>query len=239
MQIVKVTSFLHFIEIVATKNCCGHFVYRGVADSINHKLIPSIGRANGYLLPDEQEILDSFKKRAYNSLQKHPNSDWEWLALAQHHGLPTRLLDWSSSPLVAAYFATKPEIDENSGKVKPCCPNGSAVYGLHFCSYLNTDTHANPFQINRSGIFIPPHITERISGQAGLFSIQPDPLVEYNPDSDGELTKYEFDSTVASDIQSGLHFLGVREDSIFPDLDGFTRGIRTKHAISECHYKEC
>jgi len=65
------------------------------------------------------------------------------------------------------------------------------------------------------------------------------PLVEYNPDSDGELTKYEFDSTVASDIQSGLHFLGVREDSIFPDLDGFTRGIRTKHAISECHYKEC
>jgi hypothetical protein len=239
MKIVKISSFLEFIDIVATKNCCGHHVYRGVCDTINHKLIPSIGRANSYLLPDEQEILDSFKKRTYNSLQKHPNSNWEWLALAQHHGLPTRLLDWTTSPLVAAYFATKPEIDEQTGKVKPCCPNGSAIYGLHFCNYLDTEAIPNPFNVSQPGIFFPPHITERISGQAGLFSIQPDPSVEFRPTYDGDLTKYEFNSTVATEIQSGLYFLGVREDSIFPDLDGFTRGIRTKHAISECHYKEC
>ena len=239
MNIINISSFLELIDIVAKKNCCGHHVYRGVSDSVNHKLIPSIGRANGYLLNDELEILDSFKKRTYNTLQKHPNSDWEWLALAQHHGLPTRLLDWTSSPLIAAYFATKPEIDWQTGKVKQCCQNGSAIYCLHFCNYLDTETIENPFQIIQPGIFFPPNITERISGQAGLFSIQPDPSVEYIPTNENDLTKYEFDSNIAAEIQSGLFFLGIREDSIFPDLDGFTRGIRTKHAIAECHYKLC
>ena len=239
MNTVKISSFLEFIEIVTTVNCCGHHVYRGVSDSINHKLIPSIGRASGYLLADEMEILDSFKNRTYNSLQKHPNSDWEWLALAQHHGLPTRLLDWTSSPLIAAYFATKPEIEEQTGKLKQCSKNGSAIYCLHFCDYLDTGIISNPFQIIQPGIYFPPHITERISGQAGLFSIQPDPSVEYRPMYDDDLTKYEFDSDIASEIQRGLFFLGVREDSIFPDLDGFTRGIRTKHAVAECHYKRC
>jgi hypothetical protein len=239
MEIQEITSFHHFIEIVAKINCCGHHVYRGVTDSKNHELIPSIGRSNGYLLPDEYEILDSFKKRTYNTLQRLPTSDWEWLALAQHHGLPTRLLDWSTSPLVAAYFATKPEIDESTGKLKLCSPNGSAIYCLHFCNYKDTDKFDDPFKINRSGIFIPPIITNRISGQSGLFSIQNDPLISFDSENEGDLIKYEFNSAVASEIQSGLYFLGVREDSIFPDLDGFTRGIKIKHSITECHYKEC
>lgn len=95
----------------------GHVVFRGVADSIDHKLIPSLGRlvdlkdltlqqVNDY----EFEILNTFRLRAFNELPKEPKNNWEWLALAQHYGLSTRLLDWSHSPLVALYFATKPEL---------------------------------------------------------------------------------------------------------------------------------
>lgn len=243
MEIITINSFIHLIEIIS-KPDCGHYVYRGVSDSLNHKLIPSIGRLPNLYLPiDEKEMFDQFKLRAYGSLEKHPNNDWEWLALAQHHGLPTRLLDWTSSPLVAAYFATKPNIDKGSGLLAQCSENGCAIYALHFCEYINTSSHPNPFEYDKIGILYPPHITDRISGQFGLFSTQPEPKEEFQISYDErfptDITKYELSQEVATEIQKRLFFLGVREDSIFPDLDGYTRSIVTKSIMSDYHTKEC
>lgn len=50
-------------------------------------------------------MLDAFKRRARPYIDQIPQNDFEWMFVAQHHGLPTRLLDWSTSPLVALYFA--------------------------------------------------------------------------------------------------------------------------------------
>jgi type I restriction enzyme M protein len=51
-------------------------------------------------------MLEKFKREAIPYLTIKPNDDWDWLALAQHHGLPTRLLDWTQNPLVAVGIAS-------------------------------------------------------------------------------------------------------------------------------------
>lgn len=63
--------------------------------------------------------MDIFEKESSAYLHKSPTSKWESLMIAQHHGLPTRLLDWSHNSLVALYFA-----------VKKCDGNDAAVYVL-------------------------------------------------------------------------------------------------------------
>ena len=245
MNIISTNSFAELIQKFTTEFSCGHYVFRGVCDSINHKLIPSIGRINTEMLCGltikeyETETLKRFKLRANAETSPQPKNDWEWLALAQHHGLPTRLLDWTTSPLIALYFATKPETN-NYGSLKPLCENGGAVYAMHTCRYIDTELCAPfPFDYEKHGIFYPPHVTKRISGQFGLFSTQPDPSKEFQvgfPNDEGNsIYKIEFNSSVASEIQKSLYVLGVRHESIFPDLDGFTHDLKVKFNLMQCH----
>jgi len=86
--------------------------WRGHADAVNWILRPSVfrKRLNGQPY-NENALINNFQMRAYGRLGHRPRpcSDLEWLFLAQHYGLPTRLLDWTESPLVALYFAVSEE----------------------------------------------------------------------------------------------------------------------------------
>jgi FRG domain len=93
---VKIDDLTQFLQVIDTYHKPG-WIYRGVTDS-SFTLIPKIGRKEccpEYSLNTERLLLRVFKQRAIRHVTPQPSCDLEWLALGQHHGLPTRLLDWS------------------------------------------------------------------------------------------------------------------------------------------------
>lgn len=185
-------------------------IFRGVRDSA-FALVPKVGRPElrlrGDLLETEVELLRLFKQRALPYLRTIPRDDWEWLAIAQHHGLATRLLDWTRNPLVAAYFAVEGDVT---------CDH-SAVYVYRNRYYLGTEDHPNPFEYLRVGKFVPPHVTERIIAQAGLFTIHPNPRI---PFENVDVERILIPAVARRSIRHTLYRYGVHRASLFPGLDG-------------------
>src|SRR5688572_8589902 len=101
-----VNSFNDLVHLVRD-----NYVFRGIK-STEHNLVPSVARLDprtpGQTVPGlEEGIIRNFKKYAVETPAdfRQSASHWDWLALAQHHNAPTRLLDWTWSPLVALYFS--------------------------------------------------------------------------------------------------------------------------------------
>src|SRR5262245_50497157 len=106
--------FMAFVDRHQQSN----WIFRGVADACSHALVPKVGRnPKIYKLEVEKVIFANFKRRARQYVNTAAMTDWDLLGLAQHHGLPTRLLDWTTNPLVAAYFAITSHPDNTDARV--------------------------------------------------------------------------------------------------------------------------
>jgi len=230
----------------------GTWLFRGVSRT-SWELLPSIARQRYYVDYsefDEIETFNLFKARARRCLSATPQNDWEWLALAQHHQLPTRLLDWSESPLVAAFFATLgwngglPRLSE-SGQGTPGtldqlltrnpAPNlsmeDSVVYVAHLDDAFDiADEDTNPFEVTKVEFFQPTHVTPRLHSQLGAFSIHPDPTIPYTGPN---LSRIVIPGEERLNFQITLDTLGFSRSTMFPDIDGLAQQLAWRYWVMD------
>lgn len=213
MNIHHIQSFKEIHDIVQSygRNVV---VYRGVKKK-SYKLIPKVGRYSSLtadnIEKEEKNMLQIFKEHSIQYLKVIPRNDWEWLSIAQHHGLPTRLLDWTRNPLVAAYFAVEEETNSDS-----------VIYAYKSHHSLDIIKHKDPFSLKKVNKFNAPSITSRITAQSGLFTIHSNPK---EPFHSSKIEKIIIDSRVRKEIKDTLYRYGIHRASLFPDLDGVSKHV--------------
>lgn len=224
------------------------FAFRGLA-CVDHPLTSSLvrlaaGNADVHTL--ELALLRNFRKYA-RAEGAESDSIWNWLALGQHRGLPTRLLDWTYSPLVALHFATEdPDTFDRDGVV--WCVNFIGANRLlpqrlqRILREESSDTFTvemlSPFQTLRRFdalardpfvVFLePPAVDRRILNQFALFSLMSDPSAHFDRWLHGHedlCRRVVIPASLKWEIRDQLDQANVNERVLFPGLDGLSRWL--------------
>lgn len=222
------------------------YAFRGLADA-RYPLSTSLSRLAGSFTKMEAHLLRNFRRYAHGGLIDG-DSAWHWLALAQHHGLPTRLLDWTFSPFVAMHFATA---DANLFGVD------GVIWAVDYCGVhrhlptpLNqelreegSDVFTVDMLARRAGslpefdclsekpflLFLePPSMDERIVNQYALFSCTSAPDVEVTKwlgDHPGLWRRMVIPAALKWEVRDKLDQANITERVLFPGLDGLSRWL--------------
>lgn len=221
------------------KNFQGQVWWRGQGKFDWH-LSPSGGRMDGGY-EYEYNAIFRFMQRAPSRYQYTPDpSDYfAWLFLMQHHRVPTRLLDWTESPLFGCFFAIESEVTkEDDGALFALCPyllNQQQVgeYGV-FSPHHDASMKAvrRVFQSDAQDAnyivgILPAESHIRLMVQLSVFTLHGSGLVlDELPTTDAYLVKFRIPSDAKPKLREQLKFMGVRESNLFPDLDHLANEIR-------------
>jgi hypothetical protein len=207
------------------------FIFRGQKQ--NWDLKPKLVRLNlrGELKKIEDLILAEFERTSMPLSEFQPKDKWELIALAQHHGLPTRLLDWTYSAFVALWFAVK----DTAPKVEK-----DQEYGVVWILKTKPSDFKNkndlPFTNNDTKIFRPNVISRRISAQSGAFTVHefiknnPTPedavvMLDTHSDFKDRLIKIKIPHKNFPDLRNKLNIAGINSSTVFPDIDGLCKHL--------------
>lgn len=223
------------------------FAYRGMADAALD-LKTSLMRLGGDFAAHEGHLLRNFRKYARGDAVSS-DSIWNWLALAQHHGLPTRLLDWTFSPFVALHITTECADSYDRDGVVWCidyvaanrhlpgvlvgllAEEGSDVFTAEMLARAAgtlrdfDELAAEPFVV----FFEPPSLDERIVNQFALFSLMSgassrlDGWLDRHPDV---VRRVVIPAELKWEVRDKLDQANITERVLYPGLDGLSRWLR-------------
>lgn len=243
MQEIQITSLSQYVDYIQNQEHrhVSQWFFRGHCDTA-FKLLPSLFRISpGDTWADwdriEEYIMTQFKRESFPHLKSLPNTEIEWLTLAQHYGLPTRLLDWTTNPLVALYFACENFQNSKDANVW--------LYGVASTNNCLSESTWIAKKINLAGnmcenIIFPPHIDSRITNQSGCFTIHETPnkkepflSLETKPRIFDRFIKLTIAGDIKKDILNELYYVGIHRGFIYPGLEGLT--ARIKFEIETTH----
>jgi len=206
-------------------------LFRG--QNIDKPLLPKLARLrlNGSIEKVEKLILSEFKRGVLPLSEFKPENEWDLLALAQHHGLPTRLLDWSYSALVALWFAVSEAPIKKDDKT-----NENGVVWILNAEVIDfrTDNTASPLSNKITKIYRSTVISRRISAQAGAFTVhkinEGGRVIKFetNKRYGKKLTKVIIPSERFKILRKNLNILGINNSTIYPDLDGLCKHLERR-----------
>ena len=189
--------------------------------SVEYKLIPYVGRfykdgQETALLDFERSLFEDFKRKYSMFTDVRPKNDKEFLFLAQHYGLPTRLLDWTFNPLIALYFACESNPDI-AGVVFRAFPFNRNVYD---------DARTDALTFPHRTLLVPNLTDVRYKSQNGLFVYYPKPWIE---DDSYLVAKYIIPASAKGLILTKLAKIGFVRSFIMPSLDSLNHDIIEKY----------
>ncbi len=203
-------------------------IYRGHG-AASFRLRPKVGRAlppenTNSKVVNESLMLELFRRQSVDRVEVANINDWELLAIAQHHGLPTRLLDWTRSPLVALYFGVCKECESRHKDGRPRREDAE-ILAWRCCKedLSNPLPASGPLRIAKTIRYIPRMVTSRLRAQSGVFTVHSKPAEDFVPD--GSLVRIRIPFKERKDLKRSLFQHGVHEAVLFPDLDGLARHI--------------
>jgi hypothetical protein len=225
-------------------------VYHGSADA-SRSLLTSLDRLGGVKPAHtktglEEHILRNFARYSRPHLP-HATNEWELLVAAQHHGVPTRLLDWSYSPLVAAHFATLGDLRADRVIWRLDWKRVHRKFGFPELALLIDDLHR---LVGRDGAFTPwrlidegsdakpfacmiepPTLDARISAQTATFTLCSDTSRSFDEflerhGIEDALMRFVIPESASDCVRDQLDMTGMDERRLFPDLDGVAAQMR-------------
>jgi hypothetical protein len=248
MKVVKVNEWAEFVAMTERQD---GWAFRGVPDA-GWTLLSSLSRRLQAYCPDdpslwpmrEERALRVFRRKAHIYVDDASTLDdaLRCMALMQHHGAPTRLLDFTKSPFVAAFFALELATDD------------AAVYALNtpalwsaaplFDASLNRDRIDPRIGDNFERFFLhnnqallwcgePAELDRRLVAQSGLF-VMPglldrplEAILQAYPAQDNEplLVKYVISQSIRQTAMNALYRMNITHSSLFPDLEGLAKSM--------------